>query len=83
MAISTQPKWVLADEPTKGLDENLERIIIDNLLKLKNDLQMSMLIITHDISLAETICDSVVIMYAGQILEINNCFFPKGFSSIQ
>lgn len=79
MAISTQPKWVLADEPTKGLDENLERIIIDNLLKLKNDLQMSMLIITHDISLAETICDSVVIMYAGQILEINNCFFQKAF----
>ena len=48
-------------------------------MKLKNDLQMSMLIITHDISLAETICDSVVIMYAGQILEINNYFFQKAF----
>lgn len=71
MAVSTQPAWILADEPTKGLDEQVGAVVRRNLLTIKQDLHLSMLIITHDIALAQEVCDEVLVMYAGQILEQN------------
>lgn len=71
MAVSTRPSWILADEPTKGLDGQVGAVVRKNLLTIKQDLKLSMLIITHDIKLAQEVCDDVVVMYAGQPLEHN------------
>lgn len=75
MGICCQPSWVLADEPTKGLDQELSEQVLTNLLKIKASGVNSMLIITHDLNLAKKICDVVMVMYAGQIVEQNNNIF--------
>lgn len=77
MAISTKPRWLLADEPTKGLDETNGAIALENLLKMKHELTTGMIVITHDIKLARDVCDVVMIMYAGQIMEHSSNFFTK------
>lgn len=77
MAVSTRPSWILADEPTKGLDEQIGAIVRKNLMTIKQDLRLSMLIITHDITLAQEVCDDVVVMYAGQALEHNTDLWQK------
>ena len=77
MAVSTKPAWILADEPTKGLDEQVGTIVRENLLTIKHDLHLSMLVITHDIALAQEVCDDVLVMYAGQILEYNMDLWQK------
>ena len=69
MGILNQPRWILADEPTKGLDERTCQVVYTNLAKIKNDKKHSMLIITHDLKLVKNICDKVAVMYAGQIVE--------------
>ncbi len=66
------PEWVLADEPTKGLDTALCNQVRDNLLNLKNYGVKSMIVITHDINLAKGLCDVIAVMYAGQIVESGN-----------
>ena len=70
IGVSCSPKWILADEPTKGLDATLCDQVCDTLLGLKKWGVESMLIITHDLALAEKLCDCVAVMYAGEILEI-------------
>ena len=72
MSVMTRPKWILADEPTKGMDEKLCRIVYDNLLLIKKENFSSMIIITHDILLAAKVCDTIAVMYSGQILEVND-----------
>lgn len=69
MAVCSRPAWILADEPTKGLDERVAAVVRENLLHIKQALRLSMLIITHDIALARDCCDEVLVMYAGQLLE--------------
>lgn len=77
MAVSSKPEWILADEPTKGLDEQVGAVVRKNLLTIKQDLHLSMLIITHDIALAQEVCDDVLVMYAGQVLEHNMDIWQK------
>lgn len=69
MSLCNSPKWILADEPTKGLDEKVLQTVYGNLQKLKDDYDCSMLIITHDIELAKNYADYTAVMYAGQVLE--------------
>lgn len=69
MAMCTKPRWLLADEPTKGLDEKVCNVVYENLLEIKKAGQASMVIITHDIDLAKSCCDKIAMMYGGQILE--------------
>lgn len=64
------PRWVLADEPTKGLDSALRGQVRDNLLSLRERGVESMLVITHDLPLAKELCRQVAVMYGGQILEL-------------
>lgn len=66
-----EPEWLLADEPTKGLDEVTAAVVYENLLKIKALQQCSMVMVTHDIKLADQVCDEIVIMYAGQVLEVS------------
>lgn len=69
MGVASRPKWILADEPSKGLDLELRNQMYDTLRKIRNDYVDSMIIITHDIVLARNLCDSVAVMYSGQIIE--------------
>ena len=63
------PQWMLADEPTKGLDKHLLGQVLDTLKTLPEQGVESMLVITHDLELARALCHHVAVMYAGQVLE--------------
>lgn len=77
MSLLRKPSWILADEPTKGLDQETAQIVYENLLKIKNTGQCGMIIITHDIELARRLCDNVAVMYSGQILEFGSKVLDK------
>ncbi len=64
------PRWMLADEPTKGLDRHLLSQVLDTLRALPKQGVTSMLVITHDLTLARALCQQVAVMYAGQVLEV-------------
>lgn len=69
IAIACQPKLLIADEPTTGLDVTVQRQILALLRRLKDELGMSMLIISHDIALLADEVDRVTVMYAGTDVE--------------
>lgn len=69
MALALKPKLLIMDEPTTALDTVVQRDILRRVYELKEELGFSILFITHDISLMMEFCDSVAIMYAGQIVE--------------
>ncbi len=70
MALVMNPKIVILDEPTSALDVSIQAQIMNLLKKLKRELNISMIFITHDIALASDISDKIAVMYAGQIVEI-------------
>lgn len=69
VALACQPKIILADEPTTALDVTIQAQILDLLLQIQKEKQMSILLITHDMSVVAKMCDRVIVMYAGQIVE--------------
>ena len=69
MAIATEPKLLIADEPTTALDVTIQAQILDLLRDLKRRLGMAMLLITHNLGLVGDIADRIVVMYAGQVIE--------------
>ena len=71
MAIACKPKLLIADEPTTSLDVTIQKQVLDLLLKLKDDLNMSILFITHDLAVASQISDRIVVMKSGEIVEDN------------
>jgi peptide/nickel transport system ATP-binding protein len=71
-ALLAQPDLLIADEPTTALDVVTQSQIMQLLNRLKKDANMRILIITHDISLIPTLVDKVIIMYAGQAVEISD-----------
>lgn len=73
-ALACNPSLVIADEPTTALDVTVQAQIIDLIKKLKKELEMSMLLISHDLGVVAELCDRVHIMYAGKIVEIANVF---------
>lgn len=83
MALSCEPKLLIADEPTTALDVTIQAQILDLMLRLKSDRQMSIMLITHDLGIVAEIAQRVIVMYAGKIVEIadvdeifNNPFHP-------
>ncbi|MBU5271438.1 ABC transporter ATP-binding protein [Staphylococcus caprae] len=72
MAISCSPKLLIADEPTTALDVTIQAQILDLLKNIQKDTQMSIILITHDLSVVSEFCDKVMVMYAGQIVEYGN-----------
>lgn len=69
MALSCAPELVILDEPTKALDFAGRSQIVQLLRRLQNDAQLGVLLIAHDLELVSESADSVVIMYAGQVVE--------------
>ncbi|MBA4146556.1 MAG: ABC transporter ATP-binding protein [Verrucomicrobia bacterium] len=70
MALASQPKLLIADEPTTALDVTIQAQILDLLKDLKQRFGMSILLITHNLGIVGDIADKVVVMYAGQIVEM-------------
>jgi dipeptide transport system ATP-binding protein len=69
MAISAEPKLLIADEPTTALDVTIQKQILDLLHKLQKEQNMALILITHDLGVMAKYCDRVQIMYAGEIIE--------------
>ena len=70
MAIALNPTLIIADEPTSALDVIVQRIVAQTLLKVKDQLGSSMIIIGHDMGLLAQLVDRLAVMYAGNIMEI-------------
>nr|WP_256515697.1 ABC transporter ATP-binding protein [Alsobacter ponti] len=69
MALALQPALVIADEPVTALDVIVQRQVLDTLRDLQARLGVSVLLVTHDISVVAYVCDRVVVMYAGEVVE--------------
>ncbi|RZL36461.1 MAG: ABC transporter ATP-binding protein [Pedobacter sp.] len=69
MALSCNPKLLIADEPTTALDVTVQKTILQLLLKLKEERQMAMIFISHDLGVVNEIADEVAVMYKGEIVE--------------
>ena len=69
MAMVCGPKLLIADEPTTALDVTIQAQILSLMTRLKEELDMSLLLITHDLGVVAQMASRVVVMYAGQIVE--------------
>ncbi len=69
MALSCQPKLLIADEPSTALDVSVQAQIIELLAELRADRDMAILLITHDLAVVAQMADRVVVMYAGVVVE--------------
>ena len=69
MALSCGPELLIADEPTTALDVTIQAQILDLLKELKDNLNMAIVMITHDLGVIADMADEIMIMYAGQIVE--------------
>jgi len=69
IAISCNPKLLIADEPTTALDVTIQAQILDLMRKLQKDFGAAMILITHDLGVVAEMCNDVVVMYAGKVIE--------------
>jgi peptide/nickel transport system ATP-binding protein len=70
MAISLKPDLVIADEPTTALDVNVQRVMIQTLAELREQLGVSLIVVTHDMAVHAELVDRVAVMYAGDVVEV-------------
>jgi peptide/nickel transport system ATP-binding protein len=69
MALACRPKLLIADEPTTALDVTIQAQILDLMRNLRSETNTAILLITHDMGVIAEMCDTVAVMYAGQIVE--------------
>ncbi|MGB9522033.1 MAG: ABC transporter ATP-binding protein, partial [Anaerolineales bacterium] len=70
LALQARPRLLIADEPTSALDVTLEAQITELLRSLRDEFQTSILYITHDLGIVAQLCDEVIVLYAGNIVEM-------------
>jgi oligopeptide transport system ATP-binding protein len=78
MALSCEPKLLIADEPTTALDVTIQAQILDLLKKIQKELGTSIIFITHDLGVIAELCENVVVMYGGMVMEkgtVNEIFY--------
>lgn len=69
MSVALNPKLLIADEPTTALDVTVQAQVLDLIKKLQSDAGMGLILITHDLSVAQQVADRIAVMYAGRIVE--------------
>ena len=74
MALVCNPKILIADEPTTALDVTIQAQILDLMNRLKDEIGTSILFITHDLGVVAEVCDDVVVMYCGRVVEKANVY---------
>lgn len=68
-ALATESKFIVADEPLSALDMSIQAQIVNLLIRLKSQLGLTLLFISHDLDVVEYLCDHVVVMYLGRVME--------------
>ncbi len=77
MALSCDPKLLIADEPTTALDVTTQAQVMEQIVKLQDEFHMSVILVTHDLGVVAESCDRAIVMYCGNIIEtadINDLF---------
>ncbi len=69
IALACNPKLLIADEPTTALDVTIQAQVLDMMKSLQNEMGTAMILITHDLGVVADVCESVAVVYAGQIVE--------------
>lgn len=69
MAMACEPELLIADEPTTALDVTIQAQILDLMRRLNQESQTSIILITHDLGVVAEVCDRIVVMYAGKVVE--------------
>ena len=69
MALANEPKLLIADEPTTALDVTVQAQILDLIARLQRELDMAVVLITHDLGVVAEVTDEIAVMYAGRIVE--------------
>ena len=70
MALSCNPKLLIADEPTTALDVTIQAQILELILKTREEVGSAIMLITHDLGVVAEMCERVVVMYAGKVVEV-------------
>jgi len=73
MAVALDPDLLIADEPTTALDVTIQAQIMDVLLKVKDEFNSAIMLITHDLGVVAGVADRVMVMYAGRVAEMSSC----------
>ena len=71
IGVAARPALLVADEPTTALDVSVQAQILELLRAIRRELHTAIILITHDLAITAQLCDRIVVMYAGQVVEVN------------
>jgi peptide/nickel transport system ATP-binding protein len=69
-ALAVEPEFIVADEPLSALDVSIQAQVVNLLCDLRDRLSLTMLFISHDLDVVEYLCDRVVVLYLGRVMEV-------------